>query len=70
MPRCPFRADSDKDETPSMLCKSANMDGSIPFAIDPFNSDLAGMPLSLLRLFSVVYSVFVITLQLYLIIYQ
>ena len=39
--------------------------GSIPSEIDPFNSDLAGMPLSLLMLFSVVYSVFVITLQLY-----
>ena len=36
---------------------------SIPFGIDPFNSDLAGMPLSLLWLFSVVYSVFVIMLQ-------
>ena len=46
------------------------MDGVIPSGIDPFNSDLAGMPLSLLRLFSVVYSVFVITLQLYLIIYK
>ena len=44
--------------------------GSIPSRIDPFNSDLAGMQLSLLMLFSVVYSVFVITLQLYLIIYQ
>ena len=43
---------------------------SIPSGIDPFNSDLTGMPLSLLMLFSVVYSVFVITLQLYLIIYQ
>ena len=37
--------------------------GSIPFGIDPFNSDLAGMPLNRLRLFSVVYSVFVIMLQ-------
>ena len=44
--------------------------GSIPSGIDPFNSDLAGMPLSLLMLFSVVYSVFVITLQLYLIIFH
>ncbi len=46
--------------------------GSIPSGIDPFNSDLAGMLLSLLllMLFSVVDSVFVITLQLYLIIYQ
>ena len=43
--------------------------GSIPSGIDPFNSDLAGMPLSLM-LFSVVYSVFVITLPLYLLIYQ
>ena len=41
--------------------------GSIPSGIDPFNSDLAGMPLTLLY---VVYSVFVITLQLYLIMYQ
>ena len=63
-------ADSDRDEPTSMLCKSASRDGSIPSGIDPFNSDLAGMPLSLLMLFSVVYSVFVITLQLYLIIYQ
>ena len=44
--------------------------GTIPFGIDPFNSDLAGFPLSLLRLFSVVYSVFVIMLQFYLSIYQ
>ena len=44
--------------------------GPIPSGIDPFNSDLAGMPLSLLMLLSVVYSVLVITLQLYLIIYQ
>ena len=70
MPRCSFHADSDRDEPPSMLCKSASRDGVIPSGIDPFNSDLAGMSLSLLRLFSVVYSVFVITLQLYLIIYQ
>ena len=40
-------------------------------ALGPWsNSDLAGMPISLLMLFSVVYSVFVITLQMYLIIYQ
>ena len=65
--------DSDRDEPPSMLCnicKSASRDGIIPFGIDPFNSDLAGFPLSLLRLFSVVYSVFVIMLQFYLSIYQ
>ena len=46
MPRCSFHADSDRDEPPSMLCnicKTASRDG-----IDPFNSDLAGMPLSLL----------------------
>ena len=63
-------ADSDRDEPPSMLCKSASGMGSIPSGIDLFNSDLAVMPISLLMLFSVVYSVFVITLQLYLIIYQ
>ena len=40
--------DSDRDEPPSMLCKSASRDGSIPSGIDIFNSDLAGMPLSLL----------------------
>ena len=40
--------DSDRDEPPSMLCKSASRDGSIPSGIDLFNSDLAGMPLSLL----------------------
>ena len=44
--------------------------GSIPSGIDPFTSDLAGPPLSLLMLFSVVFSVFAITLQLYLIIYR
>ena len=44
--------------------------GSIPFGIDPFNSDLSGKALSLLRLFSVVYSVFVIVFQFYLSIYQ
>ena len=47
--------DSDRDEPPSMLCKSASRDGSIPSGIDLFNSDLAGMPLSIL--FSLVYSV-------------
>ena len=36
MTRCSFHADSDRDEPHSMLCKSA------------FNSDLAGLPLSLL----------------------
>ena len=41
-------ADSDRDEPPSMLCKSASGMGSIPSGIDPFNSDLAGLPLSLL----------------------
>ena len=40
--------DSDRDEPPSMLCKSASRDLSIPSGIDLFNSDLAGMPLSLL----------------------
>ena len=39
--------------------------GSIAFGINPFNSDLAGMPLRLLRLLSVVYSVFVIMLPFY-----
>ena len=63
--------DSDRDEPPSMLCKSASRDGSIPSGIDLFNSDLAGMPLSLLC-YSLLYifNTFVITLQLYLIIYQ
>ena len=42
-------ADSDRDEPPSMLCKSVQAGmGSIPSGIDPFNSDLAGLPLSLL----------------------
>ena len=63
MPRFSFHADSDRDEPPSMLNATlaslqAGM-GSIPFGIDPFNSDLAGMPL---RLLSVVYSVFLIML--------
>ena len=67
MPRCSFHADSDRDEPPSMLNATfaslqAGME-SIPFGIDPFNYDMAGMPLSLLRLLSVVYSVFVIMLQ-------
>ena len=61
-------ADSDRDEPPCYASLQAGM-GSIPSGIDLFNSD-AGMPISLLMLFSVVYSVFVITLQLYLIIYQ
>ena len=39
MPRCSFQADSDRDELPSMLCKSASR--------DRVNSDQAGMPLSL-----------------------
>ena len=68
MPRCSLHADSDRGEPPTMLnatCASlqAGME-SIHIGIDPLNSDLAGMPLSLLRLFSCInYSVFVIMLQ-------
>ena len=69
MPRCSFQPIlTGTNHLPCYASLQAGM-GSIPSGIDPFNSDLAGMPLSLL-LFSVVYSVFVITLQLYLIIYQ
>ena len=57
--------DSDRDEPPSMLCKSASRDGSIPSGIDLFNSDLASYVI-----LSCIFSTFVITLQLYLIIYQ
>ena len=70
MPRCSFQPIlTGTNHLPCYASLQAGM-GSIPSAIDPFNSDLAGMPISLLMLFSVVYSVFVITLQLYLIIYQ
>ena len=70
MPRCSFQPIlTGTNHLPCYASLQAGM-GSIPSGIDPFNSDLAGMPLSLLMLFSVVYSVFVITLQLYLIIYQ
>ena len=62
MPRCSFQADSMLNATFSSL--QAGM-GPIPFGIDPFSSDLTGMPLSLLRLFSAIkyYSVLVIMLQ-------
>ena len=70
MPRCSFQPIlTGTNHLPCYASLQAGM-GSIPSGIDPFNSDLAGMPLSLLMLFSVVYSVFVITLQLHLIIYQ
>ena len=70
MPRCSFQPIlTVTNHLPCYASLQAGM-GSIPSGIDPFNSDLAGMPLTLLMLFSVVYSVFVITLQLYLIIYQ
>ena len=68
MPRCSFQP-TGTNHLPCYASLQAGM-GSIPSGIDLFNSDLAGMPISLLMLFSVVYSVFVITLQLYLIIYQ
>ena len=49
MPRCSFQPIlTGTNQPPSMLCKSASRDGSIPSGIDLFNSDLAGMPLSLL----------------------
>ena len=72
MSRCSFHADSDRDESPSMSCKSAIRDGmgSILFGIDPLNSCLAGMPHRLLRLYYVAYSVFVIMLQFYILTYQ
>ena len=70
MPRCSFQSIlTGTNHLPCYTSLQAGM-GSIPSGIDPFNSDLAGMPLSLHMLFYVVYSVFVITLQLYLIIYQ
>ena len=70
MPRCSFQPIlTGANHLPCYASLQAGM-GSISSGIDPPNSDLAGMPLSLLMLFSVVYSVFVITLQLYLIIYQ
>ena len=70
MPRCSFHPIlSGTNHLPCYASLQAGM-GSIPSGIDPFNSDLAWMPLSLLMLFSVVYSVLVITLQLYLIIHQ
>ena len=70
MPRCSFQPIlTGTNHLPCYASLQAWM-GSIPSGIDLFNSDLAGMPISLLMLFSVVYSVFVITLQLYLIIYQ
>ena len=70
MPRCSFQPIlTGTNHLPCYASLQAGM-GSIPSGIDLFNSDLAGMPISLLMLFSVVYSVFVITMQLYLIIYQ
>ena len=67
MPRCSFQPIlTGTNHLPCYASLQAGM-GSIPSGIDPFNSDLAGMPL---MLFSVVHSIFVITLQLYLIIYQ
>ena len=70
MPRCSFQPIlTGKNHLPCYASLQAGM-GSIPSGIYPFNSDLAGMPLSLLMLFTVVYLVFVITLQLDLIIYQ
>ena len=70
MPICSFQPIlTGTNHLPCYASLQAGM-GSIPSGIVPFNSDLAGMSLSLLMLFAVVYSVFVITLQLYLIIYQ
>ena len=70
MPRCFFQPIlTGTNHLPCYASLQAGM-GSIPSGIDPFNSDLAGMPLSPLMVFSVVYSVFVIALQLYLISYQ
>ena len=70
MPRCSFQSIlTGTNHLPCYASLQAGM-GSIPSGIDPFHSDLTGMPLSLLMVFSVVYSVFVITLQLYLIMYQ
>ena len=69
MPICSFQTIlTGTNHLPCYASLQAGM-GSIPSGIDPFNSDLARMPLSLLMSFSLVYSVFVITLQLYLIIY-
>ena len=63
MPRCSFQPIvTGTNHLRCYASMQAGM-GSIPSGIDPFNFDLAGMPLSLLMLFSVVYSVFVITLQ-------
>ena len=55
MSRCSSRADS--DTVYQSRCRG------VPFVIDQLNSDLARTPLSLslLRLFSVVFSLFVIT---------
>ena len=70
MPICSFQPIlTGTNHLPCYAIPQAGM-GSILSGIDPFNSDLAGMPLSLLMSFSVVYPVFVITFQLYLIIYQ
>ena len=70
MPRCSFQPIlTGTNHHPCYASLQAGM-GSIPSGIDTFNSDLAGMPLRLLMLFSVIYSVFVITLQLCSIIYQ
>ena len=65
-------ADSDRDEPTSMLCKSASRDGG-QFLLELIHSIPIWLGCHLaykFMLFSVVYSVFVITLQLYLIIYQ
>ena len=68
MPICSFQPIlTGTNHLPCYASLQAGM-GSIPSGIVPFNSDLAGMPLSLPMLFSFVYSVFVIALQLYLII--
>ena len=70
MPRCSFQPIlTGTNHIPCYASLQAEM-GSIPSGIDLFNSDLAGMPISLLMLFSVVLFSLVITLQLYLIIYQ
>ena len=56
MPRCSFLPIlTGTHHLPCYASLQAGM-GSIPSGIDPLNSDLAGMPLSLLMLFSVIQS--------------
>ena len=63
MPKCSFQPIlTGTNHLPCYASLQAGM-GSIPPGIDLFNSDLAGMPISLLMLFSVVYEISVITLQ-------